>query len=77
MNSMLESTLKVLEKRRKELPKHPLEIKYMVDHFEGECLCIASLDLPIPNDQPDDVKALYYLMWCGCCSHDNYFSKVQ
>lgn len=70
MNNMLESTLKVFDKRKHELPSAE-NVGFMVEYFEEGCLCIDGGDLPIP-DQPNEVKALYYLMWCGCNRHPDY-----
>ena len=71
MNTMLESTLKVFDKRKHELP--PAEdIDFMVEYFEDGCLCIDVGDLHIPQNQPNNVKALYYLMWCSCSRNPDY-----
>lgn len=76
MNTMLESTLQVFDKRKKELPTGA-GIKFLVDYFEDGCLCIDAGDLTVPNDQTEEVKALYYLMWCGCSRHPDYHEEVN
>lgn len=76
MNTMLESTLQVLDKRKKELPDSK-DTKFLVDYFESGCLCIDGGDLIVPNNETDEVKALYYLMWCGCNRHSDYYEVIK
>ncbi len=74
MNTMLESTLKVFDRRKKELPN---DVGFLVQHFESGCLCIDGGDLTVPNNQSNEVKALYYLMWCGCNRHPDYYEASK
>jgi hypothetical protein len=74
MDTMLECTLKAFPNRVNELPDN---VSWLVDYFEEGCVCLQECDLPRVDDQPEEVKALYYLMWCGCSRHPEYHEKLS
>ncbi len=67
--SMLEITLRVMDKRRKEITDCPINQKLVREYFEEGCLCVLNGDIHCPPDQPDDVANVFYMMWCGCSRH--------
>lgn len=71
MESMLEITKRVLPRRYQtgNMPDDPSGVKWLREYFEEGCLCVLHGDISVPKEEPDDVAALFYVMWCGCSRH--------